>query len=216
MTSSRIVEIKLGAEKPLKPEEVKRCELKPPMETKRTARICCGGCVTTGAITSLFRVMEERVSTLVCRSECIRGIKRKDYKEVSPEPKDYGGVTILMIVVRARGRPPEGRTMTSTIWKWCPGRRLPKALMEAVTPMTTARMTATSGDDPGDVDPFGIHPLCCAACRHSISEFYSSVDECFQAMEAMMWHMEDLERVVEDDYKFLNRNVRSCSAWWET
>jgi hypothetical protein len=28
--------------------------------------------------------------------------------------------------------------------------------------------------------------------------------------------MEDLERVVEDDYKFLNRNVRSCSAWWET
>jgi hypothetical protein len=27
-------------------------------------------------------------------------------------------------------------------------------------------------------------------------------------MEAMRQHMEDLERVVEDDYKFLNRNVR--------
>jgi hypothetical protein len=24
--------------------------------------------------------------------------------------------------------------------------------------------------DPGDVDPFGMHPLCCAACCHSISE----------------------------------------------
>jgi hypothetical protein len=30
-----------------------------------------------------------------------------------------------------------------------------------------------------------MHPMCCAACRHSISELYTSVDECFQAMEAM-------------------------------
>jgi hypothetical protein len=61
--------------------------------------------------------------------------------------------------------------------------------------------------DPGDVDPFGMHPLCCAACRHFTTELYASVDECFQAMEAMRQRMEDLERVVEDDYKFLNRNI---------
>jgi hypothetical protein len=30
-----------------------------------------------------------------------------------------------------------------------------------------------------------MHPMCCASCRHSISELYTSVDECFQAMEAM-------------------------------
>jgi hypothetical protein len=35
-----------------------------------------------------------------------------------------------------------------------------------------------------------------------------SVDDCVQAMEAMKQHLEDLERVVEDDYKFTNRNVR--------
>jgi hypothetical protein len=64
------------------------------------------------------------------------------------------------------------------------------------------------GGDPGDEDPFEMHPMCCAACRHSISELYASVDECFQAMEAMRQRMEDLERVVEDDYKFLNRNVQ--------
>jgi hypothetical protein len=64
------------------------------------------------------------------------------------------------------------------------------------------------GGDPGDDDPFGMHPMCCAACRHSISELYASVDECFQAMEALRQHVKDLERVVEDDYKFLNRNVR--------
>jgi hypothetical protein len=64
------------------------------------------------------------------------------------------------------------------------------------------------GGDPGNDDPFGMHSMCCAACRHSISELYASVDECFPAMEAMRQRMEDLERVVEDDYKFLNRNMR--------
>jgi hypothetical protein len=53
-----------------------------------------------------------------------------------------------------------------------------------------------------------MHLLCCAACRHSITKLYALVDECFQAMEAVRLRMEDLERVVEDDYKFLNRNVR--------
>jgi hypothetical protein len=67
-----------------------------------------------------------------------------------------------------------------------------------------------SGDDGGDLgddNPFGMHLTCCGACRHSISELYVSVDECFQAMEVMRQRMEDFERVVEDDYKFLNRNV---------
>jgi hypothetical protein len=52
-----------------------------------------------------------------------------------------------------------------------------------------------------------MHPICCVPCRHSITELYASVDECIQAMEAMRQHMEDLERVVEDDYKFLNHNM---------
>jgi hypothetical protein len=64
------------------------------------------------------------------------------------------------------------------------------------------------GGDPGDDDPFGMHPMCCVACRHSISELYASVNECFQIMVAMRQHMEDLERVFEDNCKFLNRNVR--------
>jgi hypothetical protein len=64
------------------------------------------------------------------------------------------------------------------------------------------------GGDPSDDNPFGMHPMCCAACRHSISELYASVDECFQTMEKIRQRMEDLERVVEDDYTFLNRNMR--------
>jgi hypothetical protein len=37
-----------------------------------------------------------------------------------------------------------------------------------------------------------MHPMCCASCSHSISELYASVDECFQTMEVMRQHMEDL------------------------
>jgi hypothetical protein len=64
------------------------------------------------------------------------------------------------------------------------------------------------GGDNGDDDPFVLHLMCCQACHHSITDLYVTVDECFQAMEAMRQRMEDLECVVEDDYKFLNRNVR--------
>jgi hypothetical protein len=91
MTSPRSVEIKLGVENPLKPEEAKRWELKLPIEIKRTTCIHCRGRVPTGLIASLHHVKEERVSTPVHRSERIRGMKRKDYNEVSPELKDYGG-----------------------------------------------------------------------------------------------------------------------------
>jgi hypothetical protein len=71
-------------------EEMKRCELKLPIEIKRTARIRCGGCVPTGAIASRNPVEEKKVPTPVRRSARIRGMKRKDYKEVSPKPNDYG------------------------------------------------------------------------------------------------------------------------------
>jgi hypothetical protein len=90
MTSPKSIELKLGT-KEASTEEAKRCEFKLPMETMRTARIYYGGRVSTGAIASRYPVKEEKVSTPVRRSERIRGMKRKDYKEVSPEPKDYRG-----------------------------------------------------------------------------------------------------------------------------
>jgi hypothetical protein len=90
MVSPRSVELKQGAKEPSM-EEAKRCELKLPVEIKRTARIRCGGRVPTGAITSHNPVKEDNIPTLVRRSTRIRGMKRKDYKEVSPKPKDYGG-----------------------------------------------------------------------------------------------------------------------------
>jgi hypothetical protein len=157
-----------------------------------------------GVIASRYRVKEEKVSTPVRRSERIRGMKRKDYKEVSPEPKDYVGSDYS-----------DDRSLSS----WAAAGREDNDLyyLEEVPKEKTLEGPNGSGNDDGgddnggdhgDDDPFGMHPMCCAACRHSISELYASVDECFQTMEAMRQRMEDLERVVEDDYKFLNRNVR--------
>jgi hypothetical protein len=146
MTSPKSIELKLGAKEPSM-EEAKRCELKLPMEIKRTVRIRCRGCVPIGAITSRYPVKEEKVSTPIGRSTRIRDMKRKDYKEVSAEPKDYGGgMTIPMIVARARGRPPEGKTMTCIIGKRHPRRRLLKVpTAAATTTAVTLVMTTLSG-----------------------------------------------------------------------
>jgi hypothetical protein len=81
MTSPKSVELKLGAKEPSM-EEAKRCELKLNVEIKRTAHIRCGGRVPTGAIASRYPVKEEKIPTPVQRSTRIRGMKRKDYKEV--------------------------------------------------------------------------------------------------------------------------------------
>jgi hypothetical protein len=189
-------------------EEAKRCELKLPVEIKRTARIRCGGRVPTEAIASRNPVKKENIPPPVRRSVRIRGLKRKDYKEVPPKPKDYGGSDY------SDGRSPSSWAATGRddndlyIWDEEPKEKTPKGPNGGGNDGDDDNSGDDDGGDPGNDDPFGLHPMCCAACRHSISDLYAMVDECFQAMEATRQRMEDLERVVEDDYKFLNRNVR--------
>jgi RNase P subunit RPR2 len=60
IVSPRNLELKQGAKEPSM-EEAKRCELKLPVEIKRTACIRCRGCVPTGAIASRNPVEEEKV-----------------------------------------------------------------------------------------------------------------------------------------------------------
>jgi hypothetical protein len=136
-------------------------------------------------------------------------MKRKDYKEVSPEPKDnadsdYSDDRSLSLWA-ATGR--EDNDLY--YWEEVPKEKTPEGPSGGGNDDSGDNDDdGYSGGDPGDDDPFGMHLMCCAACRHSISELYTPVDECFQAMEAMRQHMEDLECVVEDNYRFLNRNVR--------
>jgi hypothetical protein len=193
-------------------EEAKRCELKLPVKIKRTARICRGGHVPTRAIASRNPIEEEKVHMPVRSSARIQGMKRKDYKEVPPKPKDYGGSEY------SDDRSPSswvaaGREDNDLyIWDEVPKEKTPERPNgggnDGGDDNGGGDDSGDDGGDPGNDDPFGLHLMCCAACRHSISGLYATVDECFQAMELMRQCMEDLERVVEDDYKFLNRNVR--------
>jgi hypothetical protein len=206
----RSLELKQEAKEPSM-EEAKRCELKLPVEIKRTARIHCEGHVPIGAIASRNPVEGEKVPTPVRRSAHIQGMKQKDYKEVSPEPKDYGGRDYSD--VRSPSSCAAAGRDDNDLYIW-------DEVHKEKTPEDPNGGGNGGGDDNGgggdggddggdngNDDPFGLHPTCCRVCRLSITDLYTSVDKCLQAMEAMKQRLEDLEHVVEDDYKFLNRNV---------
>jgi hypothetical protein len=141
-------------------------------------------------------------------------MKRKDYKEASPEPKYYGGSDY------SDDRSPSswvaaGRDDNDLyIWDEQPKERIPEGPNGDGNDGNERGNDNGGGDDGGgdggdngDEDPFGLHPICCRTCRQSIRDLYTSIDECLQAMEAMKHRMEDLEHGVGDNYKFLNRNV---------
>jgi hypothetical protein len=174
--SPRILDLKQGAMEPSM-EEAKQCELKLPVEIKRTARIRCGGRVPTGAFVSRNPVEEEKVPTPVRRSARIQGMKRKDYKEVSPEPNDYGGSDY------SDDRSPSswaaaGRDDNDLyIWDEVPKEKTPEGPNSGGDDGGNDNGGGDDGGDPGNDDPFGLHLMCCAACRHSISDLYATVDE---------------------------------------
>jgi hypothetical protein len=175
--SPKSVELKQGAEEPSM-EEAKRCELKLPVEIKRTAYIRCEGRVPTGAIASRNSVKEEKVPTPVRRSARIRGMKRKDYKEVSPEPKDYGGSNYSGDRSPSSWAAAGREDIDLYYWEEVPKEKTPKGPNGGGND-DGGDDDGDDGGDPSDDDPFEMHLMCCAACRHSISELYASVDECF-------------------------------------
>jgi hypothetical protein len=140
-------------------------------------------------------------------------MKHNDYKEVSPEPKDYGDSDYSDDCSPSSWAAAERDDNDLYIWEEVPMEKTPEGPNgggndDGGDDNDDRGDGGNDDGDPGNDDPFGMHPMCCAACCHSISELYASVDECFWAMEAMRQRVEDLEHVVEDDYKFLNHNVR--------
>jgi hypothetical protein len=100
-------------------------------------------------------------------------MKRKDYKEVSPEPKDYGDSHY------SDDRCPSswaaaGRDDNDLyIWEEVPKEKTPGGPNgggndNGGDDNGDGDDGGGDGGDPGDDDPFGMHLMCCAACRHSI------------------------------------------------
>jgi hypothetical protein len=181
MVSPKSIELKQGAEEPSM-EEAKRCELKLPVEIKRTDRIRCGGRVPTREIASRNPVKEEKVRTPVPMSARIRGMKRKDYKEVSPEPKDYGGSDYFDDRSPSSWAAARSEDNDSYYWEEVPKEKTtggPNGVGNDDGDDDDGDDGGDEGGDAGNDDPFRMHPMCCATCRHSISELYASVDKCF-------------------------------------
>jgi hypothetical protein len=167
----RSLELKQEAKEPSM-EEAKRCELKLPVEIKRTTRIRCGGRVPTGAIASRNPVEEEKVPTPVRRSASIQGMKRKDYKEVSPVPKDYGGSDYSDDCSPSSWAAAGRDDNDLYIWDEVPKEKTPEGPNDGGNDSGDDNGDGDdggdNGGDPGNDDPFRLHPMCCAACRHSI------------------------------------------------
>jgi hypothetical protein len=125
-------------------------------------------------------------------------MKRRDYKEVSPEPKDYGRSDYSDDCSPSSWAADGRKDNDLYYWEEVHKEKTPEGPNGGINDDDDDD-DGDDGGDPSNDDPFGMHPMCCATCRHSISELYASVDECFEAMEAMRQRMEDLERVVEDD-----------------
>jgi hypothetical protein len=110
-------------------------------------------------------------------------MKRKDYKEVSPEPKDNGGSDY------SDDRSPSswaaaGREDNDLYyWEEMPKEKTPEGPNGGGNDGGGDHDGDNGGDDdggdPSDDDPFGMHSMCCASCHHSISKLYALVDECF-------------------------------------
>jgi hypothetical protein len=108
-------------------------------------------------------------------------MKRNDYKEVSPEPKDYGGSDY------SDDRSPSswaaaGRDDNDLyIWDEVPKEKTPEGPNgggdDGGDDNGGGDDGGDDGGDPGNDNHFGLHPMCCAACRHSISNLYATVNE---------------------------------------
>jgi hypothetical protein len=116
-------------------------------------------------------------------------MKRKDYKEVSPEPKDYGGSDYSDDPSPISWEAARRDDDDLYIWDEVPKEKTPEGPNggsdDGGDDNGGGDDGGDGGGDPGNDNPFGLHPMCCAACRHSISDLYTTVDKCFQAMEVM-------------------------------
>jgi hypothetical protein len=111
-------------------------------------------------------------------------MKRKDYKVVSPEPKDYGGSDYSDDRSPSSWAAAGGDDSYLYYGKRCPRRRFLKAptaaaMTTAVTMVTT--VATTTVEILVMTTLLGCFRCVVRACRHSISQLYASVDECFQA-----------------------------------
>ena len=127
------------------------------------------------------------------------GVKRKNYIEHTPEPKDYAGDSDWESYMSPGSWGAAGRDYDDDWPGWAEEEK-----REDDDPSRGDRDKGKKKDDdePEDDGPNrgGHHFGCCFKCRNEIADLCATIDRCHGQLVAMDRRMNDIERLAEKDY----------------
>jgi hypothetical protein len=140
------------------------------------------------------------------RSLHLLGVKRKNYIEHTPEPKDYAGDSDWESIMSPGSWGATGRDYDDD---W-PGWPEEERREEDDSSRGNRGKKKKDDDEPEDNSPNrGSHHFgCCVKCRNEIVDLRATIDRCHDRIMAMDRRMDDIESLAERDYNFLLCNIR--------
>jgi len=144
-----------------------------------------------------------QVIVLPRRSSRLLGVKRKDYNEKTPEPKDYGGDSDWEDDRSNASWGATGRHDDDDFaWEEYHGRQ------EEEEERQEHQENQVQDNDGGDPSNQEHGHGCCPLCRERIDELFSSLNACRKSINGINCKIDNMEWQADEDYKFFNRNVR--------
>jgi len=203
--------------------EAKRCEAKaPPKKFNTQAQMSVGGKGLPWCNEKLAQA--QRVVIVISSDEDegekrqdkkppaprhslrLLGVKRKNYVEHTPEPKDYAGDSDWESYMSPSSWGATGRDYDDDWPGWAEEER-----REEDDPSGGDSGKKKKDDDEPEDDSAnsGRHHFgCCFKCRNEIADLRATIDRCHDQIVAMDQRMDDIESLAEKDYNFLVRNIR--------
>ena len=204
--------------------EVMRCEEKPmpPRGFKTQVRMSAGGkghllakerlerakkAIIIISDDEETRTTDADVTPMPRRSTRLLGVKRKNYVETTPEPTDFGGDSDWE----------DDRSPGS----WCKtGAADDDEWPEYEEVWGGDRDDRGKGKKVEDDEDDGAtkyksvygHNGCCPRCRADIADLRATLDRALDDLGNLNRAVEYIDRLMTDDYKFLNRNIRKLFA----
>ena len=135
------------------------------------------------------------------------GVKRKNYIEHTPEPKDYAGDSDWESYMSPGSWGATGRDYDDDWPGWAEEERREE---DDPSGGDSGKEKKKDDDEPEDDSPnrSGHHFGCCVKCHNEIADLHATIDRCHDRIVAMDRRMDDIESLVERDYNFLVRNIR--------
>src|SRR6185437_5568508 len=204
--------------------EAKRCEAKaPPKKFNTQARMSIGGkglqwcneklaqaqrvVVVISSDEDEGEKRQDKKPPTPWRSLRLLGVKRKNYIEHTPEPKDYAGDSDWESIMSPGSWGATGHDYDDD-WPGWPE----EVRREEDDPSEgdSGKKKKKHDDEPEDDSPnrSGHHSGCFFKCHNEIADLRATIDRCRDRIMAMDRRMDDIKSLAERDYNFLVRNIR--------